>query len=65
MEAPDCAWHRANDDPTRFKRFGKCIGLTSRRHASGEIDWSGRISNVETPCCYLERGLMDLEWRGP
>jgi transposase len=35
------------DDPTRFRRsrsVGAYIGLTSRRHASGEIDWSGRIS---------------------
>jgi len=35
------------DDPARFKRsrsVGAYIGLTSRRHASGEIDWSGRIS---------------------
>ena len=35
------------EDPTRFKRsrsVGAYIGLTSRRHASGEIDWSGRIS---------------------
>ena len=35
------------DDPTRFKRsrsVGAYIGLTTRRHASGEIDWSGRIS---------------------
>src|SRR6202048_1414833 len=34
-------------DPTRFKRsrsVGAYIGLTTRRHASGEIDWSGRIS---------------------
>ena len=23
---------------------GAYVGLTSRRHASGEIDWSGRIS---------------------
>ena len=28
------------DDPTRFKRSR----LTTRRHASGEVDWSGRIS---------------------
>lgn len=37
----------AIDDPTRFKRsrsVGAYIGLTSRRHASGEVDWSGRIS---------------------
>ncbi|MFM9849867.1 MAG: IS110 family transposase [Hyphomicrobiaceae bacterium] len=35
------------DDPTRFKRsrsVGAYIGLTTRQHASGEIDWSGRIS---------------------
>src|SRR6516165_4513963 len=35
------------DDPTRFKRsrsVGAYIGLTSRRHASGETDWTGRIS---------------------
>ena len=34
------------DDPTRFKRsrsVGAYVGLTTRRHASGEIDWSGRI----------------------
>jgi transposase len=35
------------DDPARFKQsrsVGAYIGLTSRRHASGETDWSGRIS---------------------
>ena len=35
------------DDPTRFRRsrsVGAYIGLTTRRHASGEVDWSGRIS---------------------
>jgi transposase len=35
------------DDPARFKRssgVGAYIGMASRRHASGEIDWSGRIS---------------------
>ena len=35
------------DDPTRFRRsrsVGAYIGLTTRRHASGEMDWSGRIS---------------------
>ncbi len=35
------------DDPTRFRRsrsVGAYIGLTPRRHASGEIDWNGRIS---------------------
>jgi hypothetical protein len=35
------------DDPTRFKRsrsVGAYVGLTTRRHASGVVDWSGRIS---------------------
>ena len=35
------------DDPARSARsrsVGAYVGLTSRRHASGEIDWSGRIS---------------------
>src|SRR6185312_5993271 len=35
------------DDPARFKRsrsVGAYVGLTARRHASGEIDWTGRIS---------------------
>jgi transposase len=35
------------DDPTRFKRsrsVGAYLGLTTRGYASGEIDWTGRIS---------------------
>jgi transposase len=35
------------DDPARFRRsrsVGAYVGLTTRRHASGELDWSGRIS---------------------
>jgi transposase len=35
------------DDPTRFTRsrsVGAYAGLTTRRYASGEIDWTGRIS---------------------
>jgi transposase len=35
------------DDPTRFKQsrsVGAYLGLTPRRYASGEIDWTGRIS---------------------
>jgi transposase len=35
------------DDPSRFKRsrsVGAYVGLTTRRYASGEIDWTGRIS---------------------
>ncbi len=41
------AFHSAIDDPSRFRRsrsVGAYIGLTPRRHASGEIDWTGRIS---------------------
>src|SRR5215471_5375376 len=35
------------DDPARFKRsrsVGAYAGLTTRRYASGETDWTGRIS---------------------
>ena len=35
------------DDPARFKKsrsVGAYVGLTARRYASGEIDWTGRIS---------------------
>ena len=35
------------DDPTRFKKsrdVGAYVGLTTRRYASGETDWTGRIS---------------------
>lgn len=35
------------DDPARFKKsrsVGAYAGLTTRRYASGEIDWTGRIS---------------------
>src|SRR5438874_12816341 len=35
------------DDPARFARsrsVGAYVGLTSRRHASGEADWTGLIS---------------------
>ena len=42
------------DDPTRFKRsrsVGAYIGLTTRRHASGEMDWSGQSQSAVTPCC--------------
>ena len=41
------AFYTAVDDPTRFRRsrsVGAYFGLTPRRHASGEVDWSGRIS---------------------
>ena len=35
------------DNPARFKRsrsVGAYVGLTTRRYASGETDWTGRIS---------------------
>ena len=41
------AFYAAIDDPARFKRsrsVGAYVGLTPRRHASGEVDWSGRVS---------------------
>ena len=41
------AFHSAIDEPDRFRRsrsVGAYVGLTPRRYASGEIDWSGRIS---------------------
>ncbi len=41
------AFQSAIDDPTRFRRsrsVGAYVGLTPRRHASGQVDWSGRIS---------------------
>lgn len=41
------AFHSAIDEPARFARsrsVGAYLGLTPRRHASGEMDWTGRIS---------------------
>ncbi len=41
------AFHSAIDEPARFRRsrsVGAYVGLTPRRYASGEVDWSGRIS---------------------
>jgi transposase len=41
------AFAAAVDDPGRFWRsrsVGAYFGLTPRRHASGEVDWNGRIS---------------------
>ncbi len=41
------AFCAAVDDPSRFRRsrsVGAYFGLTPRRHASGEVDWTGRIS---------------------
>jgi len=41
------AYRATIDDPGRFKRsrsVGAYCGLTTRRYASGEVDWTGRIS---------------------
>ncbi|MCH9053526.1 MAG: IS110 family transposase [Proteobacteria bacterium] len=41
------AFRSAIDEPARFRRsrsVGAYVGLTPRRYASGEVDWSGRIS---------------------
>ncbi len=41
------AYRATIDDPTRFQRSrsaGAYLGLTTRRHVSGEVDWTGRIS---------------------
>ena len=42
------------DDPTRFKRsrsVGAYVGLTTRRSASGEVDWRSSILR-RTPSCW-------------
>ncbi len=41
------AFRSAIDEPARFRRsrsVGAYLGLTPRRYASGEVDWTGRIS---------------------
>jgi transposase len=41
------AFCAAIDEPSRFRRsrsVGAYFGLTPRRHVSGEVDWTGRIS---------------------
>ncbi len=41
------AFHATIDEPARFRRsrsVGAYVGLTPRRFASGEVDWTGRIS---------------------
>jgi transposase len=41
------AFCAAIDEPSRFRRsrsVGAYFGLTQRRHVSGEVDWTGRIS---------------------
>src|SRR4030088_2292910 len=58
------------DDPARFARsrsVGAYVGLTSRRHASGEVDWSGRISKCGDAMlrCYLFEAAGVLLTRVP
>src|SRR5262249_13835443 len=58
------------DDPARFKRsrsVGAYVGLTTRRHASGEIDWTGRISKCGDAMlrCYLFEAAGVLLTRVP
>ena len=53
------------DDPSRFKRsrsVGAYAGLTTRRYASGEIDWTGRISKCGYKMlrCYLYEAAIVL-----
>ena len=46
------AFHAAIDEVGRFPRsrsVGAYVGLTPRRYASGEVDWSGRISKRGDP----------------
>lgn len=43
------AFISAIDDPIRFRKssdVGAYLGLTPRRHQSGEMDWTGRISKI-------------------
>ena len=77
--AKTCAWigpitalafKATIDDPARFARsrsVGAYIELTSRRHASGEIDWSGRISKYgdAMPRSYLFEAAGVLLTRVP
>ena len=46
------AYRTTIDDPTRFKRsrdVGAYVGLTPKRFASGEVDYTGRISKCGDP----------------
>jgi transposase len=62
------------DDPTRFRKsrsVGAYVGLTTRRFASGEIDWTGRISKCGDKmlrCCLFEAANVLLtrvaKWSG-
>jgi transposase len=44
--SPRCAsrHHRRSQPLDRSRNVGAYLGLTTRRYASGEIDWTGRIS---------------------
>lgn len=58
------------DDPTRFRRsrdVGAYVGLTPRRYASGEMDWTGRISKCGDALlrCYLFEAASVLLTRVP
>ena len=49
------------DDPTRFARsrsVGAYVGLTSRRHASGEVDWTGAATRCYEVTCEAAGGLL-------
>jgi transposase len=59
------AFCAAIDDPSRFRRsrsVGAYFGLTPRRHASGELDWSGRISKcgdaMVRTCLFEAAGVL-------
>jgi transposase len=58
------------DDPTRFRRsrdVGAYVGLTPRHYASGEMDWTGRISKCGDALlrCYLFEAAGVLLTRVP
>ncbi len=61
------AFCAAIDDPARFRRsrsVGAYLGLTPRRHASGEIDWTvGRVQAEGGPVREIRPG--DTVWIPP
>ncbi len=64
------AFCAAVDEPSRFQRsrsVGAYFGLTPRRFASGEVDWSGRISKCGDAMvrCYLFEAAGVLLTRVP
>jgi transposase len=49
------------DDPSRFRRardVGTSLGLTPRRHQSGEIDQQGRFSSITRRCLYEAAAVL-------